>query len=363
MPTIKQIDVQKNVSVPLGAGGLIFDPLLYTNVGGVVTLTAPDIVIPVPKATGTSGSNILPLAVGNQQIVQSNAGNQNFDILSIAFHTIQKVTSGDEKHVYLAAATSIAAAGTAIDPTLKEGGVLVAPDIVIPVAKVVPTTGAKTPYVSTVLATGAITILSGEAGAINNDVCMLRMHSIQRLITQVFGGNQDRHRYFTIANGINAFSGDTYVNNANPTQIFQVAITKVAGDGVLTLTCIQTAGATGPAVSGQLNASATVSGSSATIAWTAVLFEKYADLQQNVSVPNGGTGLVFDPGLVVHGVRVMPDIVIPIPKAAATVPYVPTDLAGAVGNVSVLINGGGAIACDILSLKVATGFRNLNSLP
>ena len=172
----------------------------------------------------------------------------------------------------------------------------------------------------------------------------------------------DRHRYFTIGNGVNAAAGDTYYNNASPTQIFQVAITKVAGDGSLKLTCVQIAGSSGPAASGQLNASLVSTGMDATIAWTAVLFEKYADLKQNTAVANGA-GLTFDPGLVLHGVRVMPDIVIPIPKAAATVPFVPTDLAGAVGSVNVQINGGAPVNCDILSLKVATGFRNLNSLP
>ena len=95
MPSIKQIDVQRGVNVPLGAGGLTFDPLLYTNVGGVATLTAPDMVIPVPKAGATSAASVLALATGNQQIVQNNAGDQLFDVLSIAFHTIQKVVTGD----------------------------------------------------------------------------------------------------------------------------------------------------------------------------------------------------------------------------------------------------------------------------
>jgi len=55
--------------------------------------------------------------------------------------------------------------------------------------------------------------------------------------------------------------------------------------------------------------------------------------------------------------------VIPIPKVAATVPYVPTDLAGAVGNVTVQHNDGAPQLHDILSLKVVTGFRNVASAP
>ena len=464
MPAIKQIDIQKNINVPKGAGGLVFNPLLavsgiqtllasgWTSVnwtgswaagwthtpgnvsalsqsaaavigtkyavswgvtgwtagtfslsfgGEVITglsatgsfnptastvaglivtptsdfdgtillsvvsagvaLVAPDLVIAVPKETGNSSASVLALAVGNQQILQSDAGSDHpYDVMSIAFHTVQKVQTGNEKHVYLSAATSIAAAGTALDPTLKEGGVLVAPDICIPVPKVVPSAATKMPYVPTVLATGNITVWSGEVGAINNDICMLRMHTIQRLTAQVFGGNQARQRYFTIANGISALTGDTYYNAADATQIFTVTRTKVSGDGVLTLQCLQTAGVAGPGASGTLNVLLAAIGSSATIGWTAVLYEKYADLKQNVSVDNV-TGLVFDPGIVVHGVHVMPDIVIPIPKAAATVPYVPTDLAGAAGNVTVKINGAGPINCDILSLKVVTGFRGFNS--
>ncbi len=360
MPSIKQIDVQKGVNVPLGAGGLTFNPALYTNVGGVATLTAPDIVIPVPKAAATSAASELALAVGNQRVVHNNAGDQLFDIMSIAFHSIQKVVTGDEKHLYLAASTAIAAAGTAIDPVLKEGGVLVAPDIVIPVPKVVPTGAGLMPFVTTVLATGAITVSSGEVGAINNDVCMLRMHTIQRLISQVFGGNQDRRRYFTIGDANDAAAGETYYNAADPTQTFEVMIDKVSGDGSLTLTCRQTGGASGPAGTGNLNR--LVGSGTLVIAWTAVLFEKYADLKQNTAVPNGA-GLVFNPGLVLNGTPIMPDIVIPIPKVTGVVPYVPTDLAGAVGNVTVQINGGAPANCDILSLKVATGFRNLNSLP
>jgi hypothetical protein len=360
VPSIKQIDVQRGVSVPAGAGGLVFDPALYTNVGGVATLTAPDIVIPVPKEAAASGCSETALGTGNQKIVQNNVGAITFDVLSIAFHTIQKVVTGNEKALYLAAATSIAAAGTAIDPLLKQAGTLVAPDIVIPVAKVVPTLASKVPYVSTVLATGAITVLSGEAGAIANDICMLRMHTIQRLIAQVFGGDQDRRRYMTIGNGNDAAAGETYYNNADASQQFEVMITKVSGDGSLTLTVRQIAGSSGPAASGTLNR--LVGSGSLTIAWTAVLFEKYADLRQNTAVANGA-GLTFDPGLVVNGVRVMPDIVIPVPKAAATVPYVPTDLAGAVGTVNIRHNDGAPQNHDILSLKVVTGFRNVNSLP
>lgn len=351
MPSIKQFDLRRNAVVPTGGAGLAFDPALYTNVGGVVTLTAPDIVIPVPKAAGSVAA-ITALGTGNQSVIHTEGGNVACDILSIAFHTVQRVVSGDNKQLYLAAATSIAAAGTSIDPLLKQGGVLVAPDIAIPVPKVVPSVLTKRPFVATVMATGAIVVSSGEVGAVNNDVAMIRMHTIQRLLAQVFGGNQDRNRYFTVLDTADAAAGSIFVDAADTTRRYEVMRTKVSADGSLQLKCRQTAG-TASGATGNLNLYEGTG--DAVIAWTALLFEKYADLQSNVAVANGA-GLTFNPGLVVNGVAVMPDIVIPVPKAVDIVPFVPTDLAGAVGSVNVQINGGAPANCDILSLKVATNF-------
>ncbi len=355
---IKQLDLKRNQTVPTGAG-YTFDPALVTNVGGVETLTAPDLVIAVPKAAACSSAVTTALAVGNQTVVHQDGGDKVFDILSIAFHTIQKVVSGDNKQASISLATSLAAAGTAIDPLLKQGGVLVAPDIAICVPKVVPTLN-KMPYVPTVMATGNITCHSGEVVAVNNDVCMIRMHTIQRLIAMVFGMSQVRTRYFTVLDTADAGLGSIFKDAADPTRIFEVTRAKVSGDGSLELRCIQTSGTTGPAATGNLNLYEGTG--DAVVAWTAVLYEKYADLQSNVAVANGA-GLTFTPGLIVNGTKVMPDIVIPIPKAVDIVPYVPTDLTGAAGPVNVRINGGAPANCDILSLKVVTGFRNVNSAP
>jgi len=355
---IKQISLQRGVSVP--AVGLAFDPALRVMVAGVETLVAPDIVIPVPKEAATSGAILTPMATGNITVDHNNVGAITFDILAIAFHSIQKVTTGDEKALYLSNAQSVAAAGTTLNPLLKQGGVLVAPDICIAVPKTVPSTAAKTSFVPTAMATGGIVIWSGEAGAIDNDVCMIRMHSIQRLINQVFGMSQVRTRFFTVLDTADAGLGSTFKDAADTSRVFQCTREKISGDGSLQLRCVQTAGATGPGASGNLNLYEGTG--DAVIAWTAVIFEKYADLRQAVAVPNGA-GLTFNPGLVVNGVAVMPDIVIPIPKVAATVPYVPTDLAGAVGNVTVQHNDGAPQLHDILSLKVVTGFRNVASAP
>lgn len=349
---IKQFDLRRNQAVA-NAAGLTFDPALRSIVAGAEALVAPDMVIPVPKEAATSAAVTTALAVGNQTVVHNNGGPINFDILSIAFHTIQKVIAGDNKALALNPATSIAAAGTTIDPLLREGGVLVAPDICIPVPKVLPTLATLQPFVGTVLATGGIDVSSGEVGAINNDVCFLRMHTIQRLIAAVLGQSQDRQRYFTVLDTADAALGSTWTDAADATRVFECTRAKVSGDGSLQLRCIQTGGTTAPGATGTLNlASGT---GDPTIAWTALKFEKYADVRQNVAVANGA-GLTFDPGLIVHGVEVMPDIVIPVPKVTSIVPYVPTDLAGAVGAVNVRINGGAPANCDILSLKVFSAF-------
>ncbi|MFH1498321.1 MAG: hypothetical protein ABII82_10895, partial [Verrucomicrobiota bacterium] len=150
---IKQFDLKRGQAVP-AAAGLTFDPALRSIVAGAEALVAPDMVIPVPKEAAASGAVTTPLAVGNQTVVHNNVGAINFDILSIAFHTVQKVVTGDDKALSLNPAESIAAAGTAIDPLLRQGGVAVAPDIAIPVPKTVPTIATKQPYVITAMATG-----------------------------------------------------------------------------------------------------------------------------------------------------------------------------------------------------------------
>jgi len=82
---------------------------------------------------------------------------------------------------------------------------------------------------------------------------------------------------------------------------------------------------------------------------------KLYDLQQTVAVPNGA-GLTFDPLLMepVLGVDTLvpPDIVIPVPKAAAASAAVTTAMA--VGNQTVVHNNAGPINFDILTIRLHT---------
>ncbi len=351
---IKQLDVRKNASVVTGAG-LTFDPALRSIVGGAEALVAPDIVIPIPKAAAASAAAGTALAVGNQTVVHNNVGSIVFDILSISFHTIQKVLTGNYKAVHLAAATPIAnGAGTAIDPVLKQAGTLQIPSIAVAIPKTIPVAATNQSYVAAALATGGITFQTAEAAPVNHDVAIFQLHTIARLIAAQFGASQDRRRYFTILNTANASVDAIYEDRADTTRKFRVLTAKVAADGALVLRVVQTAGTTIAGATGTLDK---YSGTGdAAIAWTAIKFEKYADLRLNTAVANGA-GLTFDPGIVVNGAAQMPDIVIPIPKATGTVPYVPTDLTAAAGAVNVRHNNGAPQNCDILSLYTFSAFR------
>lgn len=354
----KLIQVSNNQSIANGAGTNI-NPALFDTVANVLTSVAPDIVIPVPKATGgPMAVTTTPLPAGaNVNLANASGGAVNADVLFWRFMSIQSVQAltNQQKYVQVSANTAIAnGAGTAIDPALTLNNVLQAPDIVIPVPKAVPGAVTRQAFVATAMATGPITIQHGEGAPVNMDVLFLLDHTLARVAAILNGGNNVKWRLFTIPNGTNATFGAIYADNADATRLFTVELSKVSGDGSLQLKTIQIAGATTPAASGTLNF---VSGTGdATINWTVLKFEKYVDIQNAVSVVNGG-GLTFDPGLVVNGVAVMPDIVIPVPKAAATVPFVATDLTGAVGSVNVSHNNAGAILHDILSLKVFSAFR------
>jgi len=273
---------------------------------------------------------------------------------------------GFEKYSDVQNAVAIAnGAGTAINPGLLVAGnfptpaAYSAPSMVIPVPKTVPTLATDQSYVATVLAAGAITIQHSEVAPVDHDVLSLVWHTIQDLQNAVFGTMRDQRRYFTILDvGPHAPLGAIYSDDDDPTRQFEVDIAKVSGDGSLLLSTRQIAGTTAPTVGGADNLSL-VSGTGAApnIAYTGVRFEKLIDLRQNVAVANGA-GLTFDAGLVENGVPVMPDIVIPIPKAANTVPYVPTDLT-VQGTVNVRHNGGAPVNCDILSLRAHSVFRDI----
>jgi hypothetical protein len=271
-------------------------------------------------------------------------------------------------------ATAIAnAGGTAVNPELCVGalGVLSPlpitgfvnpyriPDMVYAIPKAVPAAATGSPYIAAALALGGNTIQHGEVAPVNMDVWSITGMSLQRLLLQLTGVScfnpNDTRRYFTILNTANASQGAIYVDNADATRFYRVIRAKVSGDASLQLATVRVNGGnadvTAP-VAGQLNL---VSGTGdATIATTqSPKFEKYMDIRQNVAL--GGPGITFNPGLIVNGTPVMPDIVIPMPKAAGAVPYVPTDLSGAVGDVNVRSNV--PVNCDILSLRLFSAFR------
>jgi hypothetical protein len=337
---------------------LTFDPLLRDIVAGVEVAVAPDIIIPIPKAAAAPAAVTTAMAVGNQTVVHAAAGPINFDILTIRWHTIQRVLAlaNQQKYAELLLATPIAnGAGTAIDPLLRLLNVLQIPDICVPIPKTVPGAVTRQSFVGTVLATGPITIQTNEGAPVNHDVLFLENHTLARVIASLVGNSVDTRRFFTIIDNVSAARGAVYVDNAVQTRRFVINVAKVALDGSLVLSATQTAGTAVTAQAGQLNL-LTGTGS-ATIAWTALQFEKYVDIQQNVAVPNAA-GLVFDPGLRENGVAVRPDIVIPIPKAINIVPFVPTDLTTAPGTVNVQHNGGGPINHDILSIRIFSVFRD-----
>lgn len=357
MPKI--YDLRRNTAVPNGAG-LTFDPLLMLpNSVGVDQPVAPHICIPIPKAAAASAGVTTPMAVGNVTVVHNAGAPVVFDILTMRLHTIQGVTGvASENYSTVLPAQSVAAgAGTAVNPLLTQGGVAQIPDICIPIPRTAPANATDQSFVPTVLATGNITFRTAEVGAIVHTILMLRWHAIQRVVSALFGPGQDRRRYFTIGNAINASAGAIYSDDDDPTRLFVVEITKVSGDGSLLLTTAQIAGTTAPTTGGADSLTLVSGTGSAAIPYTGVRFEKYMDLRQNTAVANGA-GLTFDPGLVENGVPVMPDIVIPIPKATGCVPFVATDLAGAVGTVTVAHNNVGPVACDILSIRAHSIFRD-----
>ncbi len=355
----KLYDLRQGVAVANGAG-LTFDPLLMEPVNGVDTLVAPDICIPVPKAIGAGGAVSTALAVGNVTVVQNAAGPINFDILTIRLHTMQRALAAANLYSSISQAVAIAdGGGTAIDPALTRASVLQVPNIAIPVPKAVPGAVTRQTFVPTSMATGAITFQHGEAAPVNHDILMTILQDFQNVQNALFGGSQDHRRYFTIAdNGPDASIGAVYSDDDDATRRFRVLEAKVSADGSTLLTTEQIAGSTVPTTGGADNLSLVSGTGDADIAYTGVRFEKYMDLQNDVSVVNGA-GLTFDPGLVEDGVPVMPDIVIPVPKAADTVPFVATDLTGAVGTVTVAHNNAGAIDHDILSIRAHSIFRDV----
>lgn len=457
----KLVDIQQGVSVPTGAG-LTFNPLLTDPVTGAAV--APDICIPVPKATGSNGAVTSAMATGNLTVVQGAGGAINYDILTIKLATMLRLISAAlgipsniaryfiiadagnaasvgavyadalnllnfyqieaakvasdgatvliaqrlpggttdsviatgtlnlisgtgnatiawlspgvlfEKYANIQNATAVpnGGGGLTVHPGLAEGTTFVpapsfaspciTPDIVIPVEKALPAAVTNRSFVSTTLAgepTGLV-VQTAEAAPVSCDILSFSPLVIQRLIAAQLGKNNDRRRYFVISNATNASMGAVYVDNANPTtNSYRVIIPKVSGDGSTLLTCIRQEPAS---VADNVSATGTLNLSSgtgdATIGWLTpgIKFEKYMDIRQNVAVANGA-GLTFDPQLVVNGVPVMPDIVIPIPKATGTVPFVATNLAGAVGTVNVAHNNGAPVNHDILSIKFLSLFK------
>jgi len=361
----KLYDLRRNVAIAAGSPGLTFDPLLMEPIGGVDTLVPPDLVIPVPKAAAASAAVTSALAVGNIVIDHNEPGPAatNFDVLSIRLHTMQRsVLAAANKYANIQLATAIAGAGagTDINPLLTRSGVAVAPTIAIPVPKVVPTLATTQSWVQTAMATGNINVRSSEVGAVNNDVLMLVLQSFQDLQAAVIGTNRDQRRYFVIADvGPDASVGAVYEDDDDTTRQFRVDRAKVSGDGSTLLWTTQIAGATSPTAGGLDNLSLVRGTGDANIAYTDVYFEKYMEMRSNVAVPNGAGGLTYNPRLCENGVLIMPDIVIPVPKAVNTVPYVPTNLAGAVGNVVVEHNGGAPVNHDILYLRAHSIFRDI----
>lgn len=362
----KLYDLQQNVSIAAGSPGLTFDPLLYEPdpVTHLDVLVAPDIVIPVPKAAAASAGVTSAMAVGNMVIDHNNIGAILFDVLTVRLHSIQRslwsALLTNNVYSYINQAVSIAnGAGTPLNPLLTRAGVLQIPDIAIPVPKAAPTLATTQSYLATVLAAGALTFQHSEAGPINHDILALKWHTIQDLQVAVFGALQDHRRYFTILDvGPDASVGAIYEDDDDPTRQFRVTVAKVSGDGSTLLTTIQIAGATAPTVGGADNLSLVSGTGDANIAYTGVRFEKYVHVQQNTAIANGA-GTAIDFGLVENGVPVMPDIVIPVPKAINTVPYVPTDLTGAVGPVTIQHNGGAPVNHDILALRAHSIFRDV----
>jgi len=345
---IHQVHAQ---AITNAAGGTTIDPLLRDIVNGVEAAVAPDIVLITPKATALPMAVVTPLAAGGINMRNGGGAPGNADVCFIRLHSIQRVLAGAvNKYTNTVLNTAIAnGAGTAITPALMLNGAAVAPNINWAVPKAIPAAATGNPFSATVIGTGAFTLQHAEVAPVNMDVLSLGLQSIFSLGVGGAPTNatSQRNLYLTVNVNAAATIGAIYTDNADATRIFQVMVTKVTAVGTQ-LNIQQIAGAASLGATGTLNLSSGTG--DAAIAWTVRKFEKLLDVQSNVAVPNGA-GLVFDPGLVVDGVPVMPDMVIVLPKATATVPFCATDLNGAVGNVTVQHNAGGPISCDILCVR------------
>jgi len=356
----KFVHVIRNAVMPVaGAGGLTFDPLLREVVGGVEQAVAPHIVIVVPKAAANPCVAITAMATGNINVdVSVAAAGCTADILAWRVHPVLRGDALNDKYVHVANGALVAATVPSINPLLRQAGTLVAPDICIMMQKVSQASAAVYCNVPTAMAVGAITLANSAAGGdIAQDVLMLRAQSIQRVTAALFGNGQVRTRIFTILDTADAGINSIYVDAADATRLYQVKRAKVSGDGSLSLLTEQIGGATTSAAGAAGNLNLVSGTGDAVNAFTNTKWEKYMDILNATNIAN--TGLTINPGLVENGVEVMPDIVIPIPKAVqvAGVAYVTTDLTGAVGPITMAQSFVGNVSHDILSLRIHSAFR------
>ena len=356
----KFVAVTRSTLTGTGLGGTaIPDPLLREVVNGEETAVAPHIVVAVPKIISNPVAVTSAMAVGAlaMDTIGLGGGANSVDVLCWRIHPVLRGDALNNKYAHVGNAVAIAnGAGTGIDPLLTLAGVAQIPDICFAIPKVIEALVTTQTYVAAALAAGVVTIQTAEGAPVNHDLVMFQAQTMQRVVAALFGNGQDRRRYFTIGNGVNAGLGAIYSDRDDPTRRHQVIVAKVAGDGSLLLSTIQVAGTTVATVGGADLLDLVSGTGDAAVAYTNVRFEKYIDVQQNVAVVNGG-GLTFDPGLVENGTPVMPDIVIPMPKATPAVSFVPTLLNGAVGPVNVRHGAAGPINHDIVSIRVFSAFR------
>ena len=357
--------IQANRNVVTAAGGTVtVNPALSEVINGVDTLSAPHIVFAVPKAAGAAFAVTTPLAAGNIDLVRTAGGGAiNADVLYWRLHPVLRGAGVAEQYAQSSPALAVAGTGgggpTNYNPLLTANNVAQIPDLIIPQQKVVPAAATSPSLVSSVLAAGVMVLDNGEAAPVATDVLAFRSQTIQRVLLAGFGNGQDKRRYFTIGNGVNAPAGSTYFDTDDATRIFQVTVAKVAGDGSLLLTTLQVAGTTVPTIGGADTLTRVSGAGDAAITYTGIRWEKYIHIAQNVNISNAGTTFtVNDVGLVEGGVPAMPDIVIPIPKVAVVQPFVPTDLAAGMANIVVQHqNVMGNAAHDVVFLKVHSAFR------
>ena len=358
----KFVAVVRSVLTGTGLGGTaIPDPLLREVVAGVEQAVAPHIVIAVPKIVSNPVAVTSAMAVGAlaMDTIGAGGGANSVDVLSWRIHPTLRGDALNNKYAHVGNAVAIdPAAGTGINPLLTLAGVLQVPDICFAIPKAIQALVTTQTYVAAALATGIVTIQQAEIGAVNHDLVMFQAHTIQRVTAALFGNGQKRTRIFTILDTADAGINSIYVDAADATRLYQVKRAKVSGDGSLSLLTEQIGGATTSAAGAAGNLNLVSGTGDAVNAFTNTKWEKYIDVQSNVAVANiAGGGLVFDPGLVENGVEVMPDIVIPVPKATPAVSFVPTLLNGAVGPVNVRHGAAGAINHDILSIRIHSAFR------